>query len=78
MPLRAGLVVVPRHPVEGRLGLRLGSVVHAVLHHAGCPVAVVPVRWAAVAEGSAVRGGVSSGHDVAWPPTSPRACDRGR
>ncbi|MFF9282698.1 universal stress protein [Streptomyces griseosporeus] len=41
---RAGLVVLPRHPVEGRLGLRLGSVVHAVLHHAGCPVAVVPVR----------------------------------
>lgn len=41
---RAGLVVLPRHPVEGRLGLRLGSVVHAVLHHASCPVAVVPVR----------------------------------
>lgn len=41
---RAGLVVVPRHPVEGRLGLRLGTVVHAVLHHASCPVAVVPVR----------------------------------
>ncbi|MHC3467380.1 universal stress protein [Streptomyces sp. 7R007] len=39
---QAGLVVVPRHPVEGRLGLPLGSVVHAVLHHAGCPVAVVP------------------------------------
>lgn len=41
---RAGLMVLPRHPVEGRLGLRLGSVVHAVLHHASCPVAVVPVR----------------------------------
>ncbi|MDG4858265.1 universal stress protein, partial [Streptomyces sp. T-3] len=40
--VRAGLVVVPRHPVEGRLGLRLGTVVHAVLHHAHCPVAVVP------------------------------------
>jgi nucleotide-binding universal stress UspA family protein len=39
----AGLVVLPRHPVEGRLGLRLGTVVHAVLHHASCPVAVVPV-----------------------------------
>ncbi|MGW0826128.1 universal stress protein [Streptomyces sp. NPDC002845] len=41
---RAGLMVLPRHPVEGRLGLRLGTVVHAVLHHADCPVAVVPVR----------------------------------
>ncbi|WP_328875542.1 universal stress protein [Streptomyces sp. NBC_00287] len=40
---RAGLVVLPRHPAEGRLGLHLGSVVHAVLHHASCPVAVVPV-----------------------------------
>ncbi|MEV0172021.1 universal stress protein [Streptomyces sp. NPDC050803] len=37
----AGLVVVPRHPA-GRFGMRLGSVVHAVLHHAECPVAVVP------------------------------------
>ncbi|MBD0840643.1 universal stress protein [Streptomyces sp. TRM68416] len=37
----AGLVVVPRHPA-GRFGTRLGSVVHAVLHHAECPVAVVP------------------------------------
>ncbi len=41
---RAGLVIIPRHPVEGRLGLHLGTVVHAVLHHAQCPVAVVPVR----------------------------------
>ncbi|MEV1082881.1 universal stress protein [Streptomyces sp. NPDC050211] len=39
----AGLVVLPRHPVEGRFGLLLGTVVHAVLHHAHCPVAVVPV-----------------------------------
>ncbi|MFE6281167.1 universal stress protein [Streptomyces sp. NPDC057877] len=38
---RAALVVLPRHPPRG-LGLRLGSVVHAVLHHANCPVAVVP------------------------------------
>ncbi|MFE0173518.1 universal stress protein [Streptomyces sp. NPDC059002] len=38
-----GLVVLPRHPVEGRFGLPLGTVVHAVLHHAHCPVAVVPV-----------------------------------
>ncbi|MFD8427773.1 universal stress protein [Streptomyces coelicoflavus] len=40
---QAGLVVLPRHPVEGRLGLPLGSVAHAVLHHASCPVAIVPV-----------------------------------
>ncbi|MFI2432610.1 universal stress protein [Streptomyces sp. NPDC018693] len=40
---RADLLVLPRHPVESRLGLRLGTVVHAVLHHASCPVAVVPV-----------------------------------
>ncbi|MGY6023416.1 universal stress protein [Streptomyces spinosirectus] len=40
---RARLLVLPRHPVEGRLGLPLGTVVHAVLHHASCPVAVVPV-----------------------------------
>ncbi|ELS57651.1 universal stress protein [Streptomyces viridochromogenes] len=39
---RAALVVLPRHPAEGRLGLRLGSVTHAVLHHAACPVAIVP------------------------------------
>ncbi|MBC9727648.1 universal stress protein [Streptomyces sp. TRM68367] len=41
---RAGLVVLPRHPPAGRFGLRLGSVVHAVLHHADCPVAVVPTE----------------------------------
>jgi len=41
---RADLVVIPRHPIEGRLGLPLGTVVHAVLHHASCPVAVVPTR----------------------------------
>lgn len=39
----AGLLVLPRHPVEGRLGLPLGTVAHTVLHHAHCPVAVVPV-----------------------------------
>ncbi|MER6977836.1 universal stress protein [Streptomyces carpinensis] len=41
---RAGLVVLPRHPAEGGLGLPLGTVTHAVLHHAACPVAIVPVR----------------------------------
>ncbi|MFE2429013.1 universal stress protein [Streptomyces sp. NPDC059373] len=39
---KAGLLVVPRHRPTGRVGLRLGSVVHQVLHHAQCPVAVVP------------------------------------
>lgn len=39
----ARLLVLPRHPPARRLGLRLGAVVHAVLHHARCPVAVVPV-----------------------------------
>ncbi|GGX97589.1 universal stress protein [Streptomyces anandii] len=41
---QAGLVVLPRHPAEGGLGLPLGTVTHAVLHHASCPVAIVPVR----------------------------------
>jgi nucleotide-binding universal stress UspA family protein len=35
------LVVGTRRP-HSRLGLRLGRVTHAVLHHADCPVAVVP------------------------------------
>lgn len=39
----ARLLVLPRHPPAARLGLRLGAVVHAALHHASCPVAVVPV-----------------------------------
>ncbi|POX50441.1 universal stress protein [Streptomyces sp. Ru71] len=47
---RAGLVVVARHPPAGRFALRLGSVVHAVLHHAECPVAVVPTLAAAEEE----------------------------
>ncbi|WP_055491111.1 universal stress protein [Streptomyces sp. TP-A0356] len=39
---RASLVVVGRPSRDTRLGTHIGSVVHAVLHHAGCPVAVVP------------------------------------
>ncbi|WP_377268174.1 universal stress protein [Peterkaempfera sp. SMS 1(5)a] len=41
----ASLLVVgaPRRGRLGRLGMHLGSVVHAVLHHAHCPIAVVPV-----------------------------------
>jgi len=37
----AGLLVVGRRR-PGHLGPRLGRVVHAVLHHADCPVVVVP------------------------------------
>ncbi|MCN9242233.1 universal stress protein [Streptomyces sp. RY43-2] len=39
---RACLVVVGRRTGEARLGAHVGSVVHALLHHAECPVAVVP------------------------------------
>ncbi|MGW4380143.1 universal stress protein [Kitasatospora sp. NPDC004531] len=39
----AAMVVVSRHQPAPRFGLRLATPVHAVLHHAQCPVAVVPV-----------------------------------
>ncbi|WP_189531134.1 universal stress protein [Streptomyces roseolilacinus] len=38
----AGLMVVGRRERQGPLGPRIGSVAHAVLHHAPSPVAVVP------------------------------------
>ncbi|MFE2531231.1 universal stress protein [Streptomyces sp. NPDC059371] len=38
----AGLLVVGARRDPGRLGLQLGRVAHGVLHHAPCPVAVVP------------------------------------
>jgi nucleotide-binding universal stress UspA family protein len=38
----AALVVVGRRIRDGRLGVHTGPVTHGVLHHAGCPVAVVP------------------------------------
>lgn len=38
----AELLVVGAHRPSVPVGLRLGMVVHAVLHHAHCPVAVVP------------------------------------
>lgn len=38
----AGLVVVGRRARKSAVGTRIGSVAHAVLHHAPCPVAVVP------------------------------------
>jgi nucleotide-binding universal stress UspA family protein len=38
----AGLVVVGRHRRHRMESLLMGSVAHAVLHHAHCPVAIVP------------------------------------
>ncbi|MEU8436127.1 universal stress protein [Streptomyces sp. NPDC029216] len=38
----ARLLVVGRRVRESALGTRIGSVAHAALHHAACPVAVVP------------------------------------
>ncbi len=40
----AGLLVVGARPRHGHFGLQLGRVIHAVLHHSACPVAVVPQR----------------------------------
>jgi nucleotide-binding universal stress UspA family protein len=39
---RAQLVVVGRRVRHTSMGARIGSVAHGVLHHAPCPVAVVP------------------------------------
>ncbi|MEW2632991.1 universal stress protein [Streptomyces sp. NPDC048389] len=39
---RAGLLVVGRRVRRSPVGSRIGSVAHAALHHAGCPVAVIP------------------------------------
>ncbi|GAA0425008.1 universal stress protein [Streptomyces luteireticuli] len=38
----ADVVIVAAHRRTGRLGLRLGPVTHALLHHAHCPVVLVP------------------------------------
>ncbi|MFF8939329.1 universal stress protein [Streptomyces paradoxus] len=40
----AALLVVGARQPHGRFGLHIGRVTHAVLHHAACPVAVVPER----------------------------------
>ncbi|MFF7356413.1 universal stress protein [Streptomyces filipinensis] len=40
----ADLLVVGARRREGHFGLQLGRVAHGVLHHAACPVAVVPER----------------------------------
>ncbi|MEU6096904.1 universal stress protein [Streptomyces sp. NPDC047079] len=39
---RASLLVVGRRTQKARLGSHIGAVTHALLHHARCPVAVVP------------------------------------
>lgn len=39
---RAQLMVVGRRAHHSAVGARIGSVAHAVMHHAPCPVAVVP------------------------------------
>ncbi|MER5469129.1 universal stress protein [Streptomyces sp. NPDC002935] len=39
---RAQLMVVGRRAERSAVGVRIGSVAHAVMHHAPCPVAVVP------------------------------------
>ncbi|MFI1167458.1 universal stress protein [Streptomyces sp. NPDC020801] len=39
---RAQLLVVGRRARPTAVGARIGSVAHGMLHHAGCPVAVVP------------------------------------
>ncbi|MGP4052101.1 universal stress protein [Streptomyces sp. 2A115] len=39
---RAQLMVVGRRAHRSAVGTRIGSVAHAVMHHAPCPVAVVP------------------------------------
>ncbi|MFI7293671.1 universal stress protein [Streptomyces sp. NPDC050121] len=38
----ADLLVVGARRRQGRLGLQLGLITHAVLHHAPCPIAVAP------------------------------------
>jgi nucleotide-binding universal stress UspA family protein len=40
----ADLVVVGARPRTDHVGFQLGCVSHALLHHAQCPVAVVPQR----------------------------------
>ncbi|MDX3233110.1 universal stress protein [Streptomyces sp. ME19-01-6] len=39
----ADVVVLPVHRRTARLGMQLGPVTHAVLHHSHCPVVLVPV-----------------------------------
>jgi nucleotide-binding universal stress UspA family protein len=39
---QAGLLVIGRRSRRAPIGPRLGPVAHAVIHHARCPVAIVP------------------------------------
>ncbi|MBS2547142.1 universal stress protein [Catenulispora sp. NL8] len=39
---RADLVVIGGRAHEGKDGTRIGAIAHTVLHHADCPVAIVP------------------------------------
>jgi nucleotide-binding universal stress UspA family protein len=41
---QAGLMVVGRRSRRSAVGFHVGPVTHAVIHHATCPVAVVPYR----------------------------------
>ncbi|GGU95436.1 universal stress protein [Streptomyces litmocidini] len=47
----ADLLVVGARRRDGLVGLELGRVAHRVLHHATCPVAVVPQRHSTSTEG---------------------------
>jgi nucleotide-binding universal stress UspA family protein len=47
----ADLVVIAAHRRRGNLGLQLGPVTHALLHHAHCPVVLVPVGPADESDG---------------------------
>jgi nucleotide-binding universal stress UspA family protein len=44
----ATLLVVGTRGTSGIAGTLLGSVAHAAVHHANCPVLVVPEGWSAV------------------------------
>ncbi|MFF4529285.1 universal stress protein [Streptomyces sp. NPDC001407] len=39
---KADVVVLATHRRDHRVGLQLGPVTHAMLHHAHCPVVLVP------------------------------------
>ncbi|MGO4428886.1 universal stress protein, partial [Streptomyces sp. MCAF7] len=42
-PCGPSVVVLPVHRRAARLGMQLGPVTHAVLHHSHCPVVLVPI-----------------------------------
>ncbi|MFD9635866.1 universal stress protein [Streptomyces violascens] len=44
LSVTADLLVLGAHRRHSHLGLQLGRVAHALLHHADCPVAIVPQR----------------------------------